>query len=501
MTSRPNHRPSGLSSPADYSTTLRRRRGWYTLSVDTLRGWMIFLFLLALAAAGWWGYRVLDDYNLRREAAGRIEEARQLAARVQQARGASRFRSDYETGWHHLQGARRAFDDGDYRQAASDGQRACNVLGVILDTLDQRGDPGDASFISVAGRVEYRRGGAGDWQPARTLVALAEGDYVRTAGNGSAEIMFADGTLYTVRPNTSFVVSGGGDGTSSERSITMDYGWVNLNTASHPARVSTPAAEARVHEESEAYVSYDATAERSRFGALRGGLDVDAGDGEVTVGELEEAEQIGDRLGEVKKLPGRTQPVAPANNLEIEAGQTPELVLEWQPVEGAARYALQVSRNPLFVDNVIDVANRASTRATLGLRGEGSFQWRVAALDRGGARGPWSSPRRFRVSLPGGGEGGAGLDGGAGTEGAERTPPLLELEQVTPYGNIFIVRGRTEAGSTVEIAGEPASVAADGSFTKTIQLNQEGWSSIEVRARDAWGNQAARRQRVFVEVP
>ena len=92
----------------------------------------------------------------------------------------------------------------------------------------------------------------------------------------------------------------------------------------------------------------------------------------------------------------------------------------------------------------------------------------------------------LRVLLPGGGNGGtAALDG---AEGADRSPPLLELEQVTPYGNIFIVRGRTEAGSTVEIAGEPASVAADGSFTKTIQLNQEGWSSIEVRARDAWGN-------------
>lgn len=491
MTSRPTP-----PSPPGYSNTLRRRRGWYTLSVDTLRGWVIFGSLLALAAAGWWGYQVLEDYNLRREADGRIEEARQLAARVQQARGAQRFRSDYETGWRHLQGARRAFEADDYREAASEGQRACNVLGVILDTLDQRGDPGDASFIAVAGRVEYRRGGAGDWQPARSLIALAQGDYVRTAGNGSAEIMFADGTLYTVRPNTSFVVSGGGDGSAPERSIAMEYGWVNLNTASRPARVTTPAAEARVHEESEAYVTYDATAERSRFGALRGGLEVAAGGGAVAVGELEEAEQVGGLLGAVRPLPARTQPLAPADNLEVEAGRTPELVLEWEPVEGAARYALQVGRSHLFVDNVIDVADRAAPRATLGLRGEGSFQWRVAALDRGGARGPWSVPRRFRVSLPAG-----NADGEAALDGADRTPPLLELEQVTPYGNIFIVRGRTEARSTVEIAGEPASVAADGSFTKTIQLNQEGWSSIEVRARDAWGNQAARRQRVFVEVP
>ena len=44
-------------------------------------------------------------------------------------------------------------------------------------------------------------------------------------------------------------------------------------------------------------------------------------------------------------------------------------------------------------------------------------------------------------------------------------------------------------------------VAADGSFTKTIQLNNEGWNFIEIRARDASGNETARRHRVFVDVP
>ena len=73
--------------------------------------------------------------------------------------------------------------------------------------------------------------------------------------------------------------------------------------------------------------------------------------------------------------------------------------LAWEPVPGAARYAFQVSRNRLFVDNVIDVANRTRTAATLGLRGEGTFLWRVAAFGADGAQGPWSEPRRFRVRL------------------------------------------------------------------------------------------------------
>ena len=491
MTSRPSFAP------------FRTRRGWYTLSVDALRGWLIFGTLVALAGAGYFGYRILEEYNLRGEAEGRIAEARQLASRVQQTRGASRFRSEYETGWRYLQSARRAFDADDYRVAAREGSLSRNVLLAILDSLDHRGGAGDASFIAVAGRVEYRRGGAGDWQPARTRVALAQGDYVRTAGNGSAEIMFADGTLYTVRPNTSFVVSATGNGADRERAIAMDYGWVNLNTASRPARVTTPTAEARVREDSEGYVAYDAEAERARFGAFRGSVEVAAGEESVTVAELEEAQQVRGRLTPVRPLPARPQAAEPPDNFEVDAGAERELVLAWRPVEGAARYALQVSRQPLFADNVIDVDNRGSSRATLGLRGEGSFLWRVAALDRAGARGPWSTARRFRVALPvGDGDGGSpDTAGGDHEDGADRQPPALDLEEVTPYGNIFIVRGSTEAGATVEIAGEPANVAADGSFTKTIQLNQEGWSFIEVRARDAWGNQVARRQRVYVEVP
>ena len=64
---------------------------------------------------------------------------------------------------------------------------------------------------------------------------------------------------------------------------------------------------------------------------------------------------------------------------------------------GAGRYALQVSRNRLFVDNIIDVEDRTTTSAKLGLRGEGHFLWRVAAIDSSGEQGPWSPPRKFRV--------------------------------------------------------------------------------------------------------
>jgi hypothetical protein len=64
-----------------------------------------------------------------------------------------------------------------------------------------------------------------------------------------------------------------------------------------------------------------------------------------------------------------------------------------------------------------------------------------------------------------------------------------------------MVNGRTEPGARVEVNGEQVTLGADGSFTKAVQLNKEGWNIIEVRARNAWGNETVRRHRVFVESP
>jgi hypothetical protein len=178
----------------------------------------------------------------------------------------------------------------------------------------------------------------------------------------------------------------------------------------------------------------------------------------------------------------------PPENFEVTLDAEKSIMLSWQPVSGASRYALQVSRNRLFVDNLIDVGERARTQATLGLKGEGTFEWRVAARTADGIQGPWSPPRTFRVLAA----------RGAGEQG-DKTPPSLELDQVQAYGNIFIVSGRTEAGAALRLNGEAVAVAANGTFTKTLQLVSEGWSYLELKAMDSSGNEASLRHRVFVE--
>jgi hypothetical protein len=475
----------------------RQGKDWYSVSVETLQSWGLLLLLLVLAVLGFYFYHRYDQSSLRREAETLISQAEALRQRLSnEPRVATGFAAEYEDGAQSLKEAKARLEARDLGAARDRGRHSRDVLQSVLDALALRGGAGQAQFVTLQGEVEYRRGEGGDWQEARSRVQLQSGDTVRTAENGSAVVMFQDGTLYTVQPNTQLVVSpgSGGAGGGPEQAIEMKYGWVNLSTSqSTGSNVKTPGAVARVKESSEAYVAVDKGTSQGRFGAYRGGMELSSNGGLTRqVGPLQQVVQTGGLLSEPKAMPGRPEPVEPVDDLQLDLDATKKLVLAWQPVPGASHYALQVSRNHLFVDNVIDAESRTKTRATLGLRGEGSFQWRVAAFGADGLQGPWSEPRKFRVAS-------AARNGGG--EKKDATPPELDLGDIKTYGSISMVNGRTEPGARVEVNGEQVALGADGSFTKAVQLDKEGWNIIEVRARNAWGNETVRRHRVFVESP
>lgn len=467
----------------------RRDRDWYKVSVETLRGWGFFVLLVALAGAGYLGYRVWERYAIQREAAEVIDEARVLFQRVQGEGSLSGFKTETDAAWAGIEQARALYGDRQWDAALQRGRRSRDVLLSLLDASKNSRDSGEAQFIAVQGRVEYRRSDRAEWEAARGRVMLRPGDYVKTGAGGSAEIMFTDGTLYTVRPDTLFLVSARGRGQRGEQTIELQYGWINLNTAQTGSKVATPQAEAVIANDSEAVVAYDGERKEARFASYRGEVRVASSDGDVrSLAPLQAVAQSGGKLSEVQGLPAAPKLLEPDDNSDFDVETQERLQLAWEEVAGSERYALQISRNRLFVDNVIDVQDRRATRATLGIAGEGSFVWRVAAVAEGGLRGPWSEVGRFRVA-----------SFRTGRTAQDDEPPALEVHEVQSYGSIFIVSGRTEPGSSVRVNGEPVTVEADGSFTKTIQLGQSGWAFLDVVATDPSGNSARDRSRVFVE--
>ncbi|MCB1032520.1 MAG: hypothetical protein KDD47_01650 [Acidobacteria bacterium] len=342
--------------------------------------------------------------------------------------------------------------------------------------------------------MEFKRGEFGEWEEARARQSLRSGYFVRTTHNASAEIMFVDGTLYTVRPDTLFVVSGsrGGAGAGGPgQSIRMQYGLVDLSTSKRPSRVATPEAEAEVDQDSSATVAYDEESKAGRFAAYRGQMVVaSASGGTQNVGTLQQVTQSGGQLSAPQSIPRAPELLEPDENHEQSEGDA-EIRLAWKTVSGASHYHLQVARNQLFADNIIEADGRKKTVATLGVRGPGSFLWRVAAVDGGGHRGPWSTVRRFRIASEASGEAGTGV--------VDREPPPLALDIPQAYGSIFIISGVTEPGAVVTVRGEPVTVSADGSFAKTLQVYDNGWSVVVVRAKDAYGNESTRPIRLYVD--
>ena len=465
----------------------QRHRDWYKVSVDTLRGWGMFALVVLLGIGAWFGFRVWEQHAIQREAARTIDTARVLFQRVRAEPTLATFQTEYEAAWDGIERARALYGEGRFEAALARATGSREMLLSLLDASRHGHGGGEAQFLAVQGGVEFRRSDRGAWEPARGRVMLEPGDYVKTGNNGSAEIMFVDGTLYTVRPDTLFLVSARRRGDADAKAVELQYGWINLNTAQSSSRVATPRAEAVVGQQSEAMVAYDGASGQGRFAAYRGEIRVAADGEERRIGPLQTLTQSA-RLAEVKPLPPAPTLLAPAENADVDIDRERRLRIAWAEVDGSERYALQISRNRLFVDNVIDVANRRRAEATLGVQGEGTFLWRVAAINEENERGPWSEPGRFRV---------ASFRTGGGPE--DREPPELEVQDVQSYGSIFIVSGRTEPGASVWINEESVTVEADGAFTKTIQLIQSGWAFLEVKAADVAGNEATRRNRVFVE--
>lgn len=463
-------------------------RDWYKVSVDTLRGWGILVLIVGAATAGFVGFRVWDRYAIQREAAHAIDEARVLFQRLRGEGSLVGFKTEYDAAWDGIEQARSFYTQANYDAALGSARRSRDMLLSLLNAANHDHDGGEAQFIGVQGRVEFRRADRGDWEQARGRVMLRSGDYVKTGTSGSAEIMFGDGTLYTVRPDTLFLMSAHADSPEKQQSIELQYGWINLNTAQNSSKVATPQAQAVVATESEASVVYDESKREGRFAAYRGGMQVEAGGQTQKLAALEAVRESKGKLEPIEKLPPSPRLVRPAENADFDLSHQKQVQLVWEGVQGGERYALQISRNRLFVDNVIDVADRRGTEALLGVQGEGAFLWRVAAIRAGNLRGPWSAPARFRI-----------LSARAAGSSSDHEPPELQVQEVQSYGSIFIVSGHTEPGATVTIDDEPVTVQADGAFTKTIQLAQSGWAFLEIKAVDTAGNQTTHRSRVFVE--
>ena len=92
-------------------------------------------------------------------------------------------------------------------------------------------ETGDASFIFVEGDVSVQTAGHSSFEGAKQRQSLFDGDFIKTGRTGSAEIMFSDGTLYTVRPGSLFEVRRPASADVGGSQVKMVSGAVNVYTS------------------------------------------------------------------------------------------------------------------------------------------------------------------------------------------------------------------------------------------------------------------------------
>lgn len=460
---------------------------WYLISIDRLKQMGLVVLLLLLGGAGYWFWQNQKG-NPKSNAESAIADARQAINALAASADFNAHRNEFNRAQRkldeattHLTAAR--FDEA--REAAVESQtisRAALSGGTDLES--------DAQFITVEGDVKYQKGASSEWKDADPRLSLVNGDWVKTGARASAELIFSNGSLYTVGPNALLEIYSTVNPETRRKvdAVQMRVGSVEVATTGEGSTIRTPGTQVVVESESTTHVGVD-NAQATDVVATRGTVSVAPSAGgtavRVAAGEKVSGDARG-TLSPVKKLAMPPPLLSPADNQVFQLSPDLKVELMWGDRSGATGYLLQVSRSRLFSTQEINT-RRTGTSATARVTSEGAFYWRVAAIGPDGDVGPFSPFRRFRVS-------------GGGRSASDRTPPTLVLK--APFhvgGQFYTIAGTTEPGATVFINDEEVDVESSGAFQKLIALDKLGPNAIIIKAVDAAGNQKVESQTVIVE--
>lgn len=461
---------------------------WYLISIDRLKQIGLVVLLLLLAGAGYWFWQNQQG-NPRSNAESAIADARQALNSLAASAEFNAHRNEFNRAQQKLDEATTHFAAARFdqaRDAAVESQtisRAALSGGADLES--------DAQFLTIEGDVKYQKGSSSEWKDADPRMALVNGDWVKTGDRASAELIFSNGSLYTVGPNALLEIFSAINPQTSRKTnaVQMRIGSVEVSTpVDDTSTVRTPGTQIVIEAESTTQVGVDsgrqtavvATRGSASVAPAAGGAAVRLASGEKISGSAEGA------LSPVKQLLMPPALLSPGDNQVFQLSPQLTVELMWDQRENATGYMLQVSRSRLFATQEINT-RRTGTSATAKVTSEGAFYWRVAAIGPDGDVGPFAPFRRFRVS-------------GGSKSASDRTPPTLTMK--TPFhvgGQYYTVAGTTEPGSTVFINDQEVDVESSGAFQKLIALERVGRNSIVIKAVDAAGNQTVQSQTVIVE--
>ena len=465
---------------------------WVLVRVNTIRR-IAFAILLVVVAAVMvaLGYRHLNPRGDERARRG-IEQAELLREQVLAFAAPDAWKDNVAAAGRELESAKTEYANSQWKQAESHAESAISryqtMLGVGRSQLG-----GAGHFYSLEGRVQVQRTGKPEWQTAEHRMPVFEGDFVRTGRDGSAEILFEDGSLYRVGPDSLLEIHRRAATSAPAGTVKMVVGRINVYTSDNPSTVTTDAADTEIDSDSRVAVGVDGADRKTTVATFKGRALVRNPRGlEVALTDREQVAAATDgTFSRKQRIPDPPLQVEPHNNAGFDLTSARTIEVSWRRAAADTAVHLQVSRSQRFSPDEIDIdaPNLTKDWARLEAIDPGTYFWRVATVADNDLRSEWSAVRRFRV-----------FSSSEPTLLQDEAPPELEVRPPQQLGNMFIIEGRTEVGATVTINGELVRLDSEGGFRKTVEVVNDGWNDLIIQAEDPSGNRTERRERVYVEV-
>lgn len=371
---------------------------------------------------------------------------------------------------------------GEWRQVVSFADIATVIALEALDiSIAQRDRSAEAVVSDVQGDVEGRAPIEPSWSDRELNDVLVEFERVRTLSSSTTQITFRDLSRLRLNPNSNATIQRmrsdpltGGEVTKVSLAEGDFYALLNQLSEKTTFEIEVPGIATKTNsadfwikndQSGARFVNYDQPGLEIEENGRK--IDVGQGEGVVITG-------AGAQRATVLNSPRLSTPDLGA----ILYTRTADL--DWDSFDGAEAYWLEIAADPGFNQMQVSEWGIRDTAFQVELA-PARYHWRVAALDRLGLPGAWSTPRDFTVRL-------------------DDTPPFLTLLSPAPDAMVtepkIEVLGATELDAALTLNGKPLQQAADGSFVLQVLL-VPGRNTLSVFATDPAGNTSTRSQTVI----
>jgi hypothetical protein len=314
-----------------------------------------------------------------------------------------------------------------------------------------------ARIMSYEGEVRITRAATRETIVVTKETYIAAGDTIQTQADGRATVQMLDGSVYTVRPNSTVVVRDNSSifGGVNVR-VALDDGQLNVRTETQPENsenvVEMLDSETRLRSETDA--SFNTESGTGEIRISRGSVETSIGGESSTITENQYAAINENKLTAKEELLRPPTQKLPANQSQVEASndRAVSLSFTWDDTSplSAGRYQIQVARSPYFSTDtiLIDRPNLQGRTQRLSGLTPGNYYWRLKTTGRSGQISEWSEPWKFTIVKR--------------DSSASITADEWNVEKVG--GNIFIISGKTQPGLLVRSQNREVFAGGDGSF-------------------------------------